>query len=176
MDVMHLERLIACLGHGDVAEVEWQEADFHLRLSMPARHRTAAPPAHAPDRAQALPAYGAPAAVHSTTPTADTMRVTVRATSPGIFLSDHPDREAFAATRIAPDGGVRLRAGEMIGLLQAGPLYLPVTMPADGALSRCIATPGTVVGYGQALFEISANAPREAQEAQEAQAHRGETS
>lgn len=74
---------------------------------------------------------------------------TVAARTTGVFLAAHPDRGAdFVRT------GDRVRAGDVVALLGIGRLIVPVTAPADGTILRRRIEPGTVVGYGTALFEF----------------------
>ena len=76
--------------------------------------------------------------------------VIVRAPSLGILLARHPMRKES----IAPVG-TRVRAGQVIALLQIGQLLTPVTAPQDGVLARSLVEPGTTVGFGTALLELS---------------------
>ena len=45
-------------------------------------------------------------------------------------------------------------AGQAVGLLQIGPLLLPVTAPLAGVVAAVLAAEGHAVGYGTALVEL----------------------
>lgn len=47
-----------------------------------------------------------------------------------------------------------VRAGEIVGFVEAGALRLPVTATADGTLGRALVGDGSVVGYHDVLFRI----------------------
>ncbi|HEY2254526.1 MAG TPA: acetyl-CoA carboxylase biotin carboxyl carrier protein subunit [Variovorax sp.] len=75
----------------------------------------------------------------------------VRAASVGVFLLRHPGR-----TVPLPGAGERVAAGQPIGLLQIGPLLLPVAAPGDGEVIGVRAPDGVAVGFGAALFDFQA--------------------
>jgi acetyl-CoA carboxylase biotin carboxyl carrier protein len=80
--------------------------------------------------------------------------LTVTAPSLGVFLHRHPLRaEALAAP------GAAVKAGQALGLLQIGPLLLPVVTPADAFVIEALAQHGAVVGYGTPLFALQADTP-----------------
>jgi acetyl-CoA carboxylase biotin carboxyl carrier protein len=73
----------------------------------------------------------------------------VQAPAPGIFLQQHPLRDrAIAAI------GDDVAADAPLGLLQIGPLLLPVSAPSTGTVTDVLAQHGTIVGYGTPLFEL----------------------
>ena len=73
----------------------------------------------------------------------------VRAPAPGIFLHQHPLRNrAIAAI------GEGVAADAPLGLLQIGPLLLPVSAPSIGTVTDVLAPHGAIVGYGTPLFEL----------------------
>lgn len=47
-----------------------------------------------------------------------------------------------------------VRSGEIVGFVEAGPLCLPLTAPADGTLGPALVEDGSVVGYHDILFRI----------------------
>lgn len=71
------------------------------------------------------------------------------AASVGVFLHAHPLHDAPA---VRP--GDRVAAGQALGLLQVGPLLLPVEAPAAGQLTQVRVETGGTVGYGTPLFEL----------------------
>jgi acetyl-CoA carboxylase biotin carboxyl carrier protein len=74
---------------------------------------------------------------------------TTRASSVGVFLQTHP----LSAGPLAAIGE-RVRAGQPLGLLQIGPLLLPVGAASDGVLLAMRAEHGAPVGYGTALADV----------------------
>jgi acetyl-CoA carboxylase biotin carboxyl carrier protein len=73
----------------------------------------------------------------------------VRAQAPGRFLQQHPLRDrAIAAI------GEDVAADAPLGLLQIGPLLLPVSAPSTGTVTDVLAEHGAIVGYGTPLFEL----------------------
>ncbi|MGJ7614706.1 MULTISPECIES: acetyl-CoA carboxylase biotin carboxyl carrier protein [unclassified Variovorax] len=75
--------------------------------------------------------------------------VSVKAPSVGAFLHSHPLATA-PLTRI----GQRVEAGQVIGLLQIGPLLLPVTAPQAGIVDARHVESGIAVGYGTPLIDL----------------------
>lgn len=76
----------------------------------------------------------------------------VTASSVGAFLHAHPLHEAPV---VRP--GERVTAGQDLGLLQIGPLLLPVDAPVAGRVSLVHVETGRAVGYGTALFDLRAD-------------------
>jgi len=71
------------------------------------------------------------------------------AASAGVFRDGHP-LHAAPLVRI----GERIAAEQIVGLLQIGPLLLPVTAPLAGVVTAVRAAAGHTVGYGTALVEL----------------------
>ncbi|MFO1273980.1 MAG: biotin/lipoyl-containing protein [Rubrivivax sp.] len=76
--------------------------------------------------------------------------VTVAAPSVGVLLHRHPLR---ADDLVAP--GAPVAAGQVLALLQVGPLLLPVAAPANGHFGAWLAPHGTAVGWGTPLAAIT---------------------
>lgn len=74
----------------------------------------------------------------------------VNAPSLGVFLHRHPLRGDDLALP-----GAAVTAGQVLGLLQVGPLLLPVPAPADGLLADWLVPHGMTVGYGTPLAALS---------------------
>jgi acetyl-CoA carboxylase biotin carboxyl carrier protein len=75
--------------------------------------------------------------------------VTVKASSVGLFLHTHP-----VATEPLARIGQRVDAGQLIGLLNIGPLLLPVSAPQAGIVDALHAESGIAVGYGAPLIDL----------------------
>lgn len=50
--------------------------------------------------------------------------------------------------------GRSVKAGEIIGLIEIGPLRLPLSSPSKGVVRHIKARIGELVGYGTPLFEV----------------------
>ena len=87
-------------------------------------------------------------------PTAADPPTTVTAPSVGVFLHSHPMREDALA---AP--GIPVQVGQTLGLLQIGPLLLPILAPAAGTVLELLAAHGAVVGYGAPLVTLHNTTP-----------------
>jgi acetyl-CoA carboxylase biotin carboxyl carrier protein len=77
------------------------------------------------------------------------MVATAVAPCAGLLLDAHPAQGSGLARR-----GSRVRAGDVVALLQVGLLLVPVTAPAAGAVGDILIAPGTLVGYGSRVLEI----------------------
>jgi hypothetical protein len=73
----------------------------------------------------------------------------VAATACGIFFLGHPAREA------APPTGTPLEAGEIVGVIAAGPLLRPVAAPVAGILIHVLCEPGQRVDFGTPLLALA---------------------
>jgi acetyl-CoA carboxylase biotin carboxyl carrier protein len=73
----------------------------------------------------------------------------IAATACGIFVHGHPARE------VTPSIGARVEAGEIVGVIAAGPLLRPIAAPAAGTLTRLLCEPGQRVDFGTPLFAIA---------------------
>jgi acetyl-CoA carboxylase biotin carboxyl carrier protein len=103
-----------------------------------------------PDGAVRLGRNGSPAADESIAP--DPAPTVVTASSVGAFLHAHPLHDAPV---VRP--GERVAAGQDLGLLRIGPLLLPVDAPVAGRVTLVHVETGHTVGYGTALFDLSAD-------------------
>lgn len=92
---------------------------------------------------------GARPAPSTAQPPAASAAPSLLARATGVFLPAHP----WSDTPLAVPGR-RVRAGDVVALLRAGPLYQPVTATADGVLGRCLAEPGGLVDFGRPLMEF----------------------
>ena len=76
--------------------------------------------------------------------------VTAVAVAPGRFLPAHPARDAA----FAPVGAL-VRQGDVLGLVQLGPVYSAVTAPCAGIVRTLLAQPGDLVGYGDPIMVLT---------------------
>ena len=73
----------------------------------------------------------------------------VSAPMAGVFSSHHP------ASCVSPSEPVlKVVAGETLGFIGIGPILLPVKAARSGLLMRRVAEDGSLVGYGDPLFEF----------------------
>lgn len=75
--------------------------------------------------------------------------VQVKAPSVGTYLHSHPSAAGALASV-----GQRVNTGQVIGLLNIGPLLLPVTAPQTGVVDAIHVANGVAVGYGTVLIDL----------------------
>ncbi|RMP80916.1 biotin/lipoyl-containing protein [Pseudomonas syringae] len=73
----------------------------------------------------------------------------IAADNPGVFVSRHSDEKN---SYVKP--GDTVAAGQLLGLLRIGLLYLPVRSQQAGRVTRFLAAEHERVGYGQPLIEL----------------------
>lgn len=140
MDIAELETLIAMLDGAGLASIEIADGRQSLRLVMETGEGAGVVLADS----------------HDPTEFADPNPVVVRAQLPGTFLVRHPLRPA----PFAPIGD-RIGAGDILGLVQVGPIYSPVTAPVAGTVKHVLAETPSPVQFGAPLFELTpAAAPK----------------
>jgi acetyl-CoA carboxylase biotin carboxyl carrier protein len=132
MKVEDLRLLVRWLEEAGMGSFEIENDDCSLRMNL---------------RFDATPAGPVSVTIDDGKDTGD--GVIVAAELAGIFLIQHPQN----ATPIVPLGA-RVRAGELVGLVQVGLICAPVTAGNDGKLAKILAVPETLVGFGTPLFEI----------------------
>lgn len=122
-----IERTVRRLERAQVATFEYQDENVCLRLRL-----GSAGPVQA-------------SAGIKTEKSAETGRTSAA----GIFTSSHPvsNEDAMAS-------GTPVRAGQIVGYVQVGPVVRPVTAPRDGVIGRRLVDNGTLVGAEQPLFEL----------------------
>ncbi|MBT2321989.1 acetyl-CoA carboxylase biotin carboxyl carrier protein subunit [Variovorax paradoxus] len=126
-----LQQLATWLAGTDIGLLELRTPEGSLRLG-----RNSASPGEIV-QLDARDDDGAPAPAIATAP------------SVGMFLHGHPLHPA-ALVRI----GERVSMGQAVGLLQIGPLLLPVGAPQAGVVAAVRVAAGHTVGYGTALLEL----------------------
>ena len=136
MNIDDLEQLSAWLAATDIALLELRGPGTHIRL----RHDGAS--VERVDDA-------APAMTGGEPPAEDAPRLTVAASSVGVFRHSHP---LHTTPLVRP--GAHVRAGQPLGLLQIGALLLPVPAPKEASLVTMLIEDGETVGYATPLVEL----------------------
>ncbi|MGG7581958.1 acetyl-CoA carboxylase [Rhizobium sp. Nf11,1] len=72
----------------------------------------------------------------------------VKAPMAGRFCVDHP------AAALPQDLPRSLSVADILGFIRVGDVLLPLRAGRSGVLTRLLAAPGALVGYGDPLFEI----------------------
>ncbi|MBB6593085.1 acetyl-CoA carboxylase [Ralstonia solanacearum] len=139
MKIEHIRQICTWLAATDITEFELQGPGVRLslRTERPMPSQISAQPVPA---ASAAPAVAAVAASQEV----------VRAGSVGVFRSQHPQQAAPLATV-----GMAVRASQPVGLLQIGPLLLPVLAPCEAVVQDMPVPDGTVVGWGTPLVVLA---------------------
>jgi acetyl-CoA carboxylase biotin carboxyl carrier protein len=73
----------------------------------------------------------------------------IAAAACGIFVPGHP------AGGAAPSIGARVEAGEVVGVIAAGPLLRPVAAPIAGTVTALLCESGRRVEFGTQLFALA---------------------
>jgi acetyl-CoA carboxylase biotin carboxyl carrier protein len=135
MKISDIPQIAAWISEAGIATYELTGPDYRicLRRSVKARSRRVGSAGSVRDAA--VPARGQPDV----------------AVSPGVglFLHAHPVQEAALVEPNAP-----VAAGQPLGLLQVGPILLPVLSPRDGIVASVIAPDRSLVGYGDPLVAL----------------------
>jgi biotin carboxyl carrier protein len=131
--IAEIEALLAAMERHGIERIELEDAEGSLSLALP------------PTAAAADPVP------RPTVQLAETPAPVAKATIAGRFLPAHPWRaKPFAEI------GQPVVTGEIVGIVQVGHLYVPVTAPADGVVDAILAEPGALVGYGSPLLRLGA--------------------
>lgn len=125
-DERTIRELRAMLERHGLSEFEFQDGERHVRVTTAGGASTSAR-----DAQRTLPAAPGEAVV---------------APHAGAFGLPYPGAETALPRLVS--------RGEIVGLLQIGPLLRPVIAPEDGILERALVPPGTIVGYGDPLFRF----------------------
>lgn len=129
MNIATLRRLTLWMQEADLAELQLDTPACYVRLV-----RAPGGTAPRPSEPAAAPAVPAP-------------KTLARATSCGHFHARHPARPD-----IQPAAGDSVMAGDYVGLLAVGGLYLPVVAEAAGTLGAYLVADGQLVDYGTPLL------------------------
>ena len=134
MHIDHLQQLSAWLAATDISMLELRGPDGHIRLRHDGAHVE-------------LIEDAAPTIADDPPPPAP--RLTVTASSVGVFLHGHP---LHTTPLVRP--GTNVRAGQPLGLLQIGSLLLPVTATKDATVIGTLVANGETVGFATPLVEL----------------------
>ena len=136
MKIEHIRQICTWLAATDITEFELQGPGVRLSLrnERPMSSQISAPLVPA---ASVAPAVAASQEV-------------VCAGSVGVFRHQHPQQAAPLAMV-----GMAVRASQPVGLLQIGPLLLPVTAPCEAVVQDMPVPDGTVVGWGTPLVVLA---------------------
>jgi len=123
-----IERTVRRLEHEQVSTFEYQDENVYLCLTL----------------------GRAGAALANLKPNSEKSAEAVKTPAAGIFTSAHPvsHRKSAVASRTP------VRAGQIVGYLQVGPVLRPVTAPRDGVLGRQLIDDDVLVGAQQSVFEL----------------------
>ena len=144
MQTQDIRQLAEWLASTDIDFLELRGPDVQLEI-----HRDGATVIGATSPQMSPPQPTTPAATPGHT-------TTVRAASVGVLLDRIPGRP----TPLWLPGSV-VQAGSLLGLLQIGPLLLPVHAPCDGWPGAWRVPPGSTVGYGAQLVDIDTEPPED---------------
>lgn len=143
IDIQRIARLMSWLADTHIHELEWGDDQTSLRLrrdpgqslrQAPEPDRGAGPPARAADpEAQAIE------------------RVHVTASAVGRFL----DRAPLQSQALVMPGS-RVEPGDLVGLLQAGPILLPLRAEVAGIVAGRGVQAGEAVEYRQVIMSLEA--------------------
>ncbi|PBQ00381.1 acetyl-CoA carboxylase biotin carboxyl carrier protein [Pseudomonas congelans] len=133
MNIKEIRQLAAWIRDAGLTALELKRPGFELVIR----------------RGEPVRAFAAPSATQvAAEPSALTAHV-VTADNPGVFVLSHPDERS---RYVKP--GDSVAAGQLLGLLRIGLLYLPVRSNQAGRLVRFLAAENERVGYGQPLIEL----------------------
>lgn len=146
MEIGEISQLLAWLSASDIETLELRRPHSVLRMRMAMDGADAAAGWALPEASE-----GSDAAAPATPlATASTAMHTVKSQSTGKLLLTHPSH----SLPIVQVGAI-VKQGDVLALLQVGPLYLPVKADADGELCEVLGIEGATVGYGERLFNMT---------------------
>lgn len=137
MKISDIPQVASWLSEAGIATYELTGPDYRicLRRSVKARSRRGLSAGPGQDSAG---------------PARDQTDAVVASPGVGVFLRAHPVQEAAL---VEPNDPVT--AGQPLGLLQIGPILLPVLSPRDGTVASIIAPDRSLVGYGDPLVALT---------------------
>ncbi|SRR6266702_2780 len=132
IDTTDIERLAQILERSGVASIEIEENGQSLKLVMESGERTAP---------SSMPVAQTDTSHHTT--------IVAKGDVAGILVTVHPWR-----TKPFVEPGQAIEAGEIVGLVKIGRLYVPVLSPAAGIVDSIVAEAGATVGYGTPIVSF----------------------
>ncbi len=136
MKISDIPQVASWLSEAGIATYELTGPDYRICLRRSVKARSRRGLSAGPGQDSAGPARDRPDAV-------------VASPGVGVFLRAHPVQEAAL---VEPNDPVA--AGQPLGLLQIGPILLPVLSPRDGTVASIIAPDRSLVGYGDPLVAL----------------------
>ncbi|MHC1481262.1 acetyl-CoA carboxylase biotin carboxyl carrier protein [Frateuria aurantia] len=144
IDFPQIESLIRRLANSSVQVLEW--GDGHTMLRLRRDGGCAGSPLESPADQGGSGAGVAP--IDATAQPAP-LPLEVTADAVGQWL----DRAPFQPEPMV-DIGSRVEVGQLVGLLQAGPILLPVRSAVSGVVATLLTRPGVQVEYQQAVLQL----------------------
>ncbi|MBS1155282.1 MAG: acetyl-CoA carboxylase biotin carboxyl carrier protein subunit [Proteobacteria bacterium] len=143
MELNELQQLIAKLEASGLRSLELSRPGERVKLTMSDNSEVQV--VNADDTVEL---FAAPASLQ-----AAPAGTTVLTEAAGLFLATHPMRSKPLA-----EVGQSVKKNDVLGLLKIGPVYAPVTAPADGVVTQILASDGALLGFGAPVLEIAASA------------------
>ena len=131
IDTTDIDRLAQILERSGVASIEIEENGQSLKLVMETAERTT------------------PSALAAPVGRSNEAAIVAKADVAGILVTAHPWR-----TKPFVEPGQAIEAGEIVGLVKIGRLYVPVLSPAAGIVDSIVAEAGATVGYGTPIVSF----------------------
>jgi acetyl-CoA carboxylase biotin carboxyl carrier protein len=135
MKISDIPQIAAWISEAGIATYELTGPDFRICLRRSIQARTLG----------AVPAGSG----HDAADSDDALPDVVVSPGVGHFLHAHPVHETVLVEPNEP-----VTAGQPLGLLQVGPILLPVVSPRDGIVASVIASDRALVGYGDPLVAL----------------------
>ena len=135
MKISDIPQIAAWISEAGIATYELTGPDYRIRLTRSVKVRSKRVVSAGFVRDAAVPAKGQSDVVGSP--------------GVGLFLHAHPVQETALAEPNEP-----VAAGQPLGLLQVGPILLPVLSPRDGIVASIVAPDRSLVGYGDPLVAL----------------------
>jgi acetyl-CoA carboxylase biotin carboxyl carrier protein len=139
MELNELQQLVACLEASGFHSLELSRPDGRVKLTVSKSNEV---------RIEAL-ADATAHVVSGDSPQKSPGGINVTAGSAGIYLATHPMRSSPWVAL-----GSAVKKHDVLGLLKIGPIYAPITAPADGVVTQILASDGVLVGFGAPVLEI----------------------
>lgn len=148
MNIKQLKEIIKLFEESDLAELEVNEGEEHLRLKRKAEP-VALLPQTEPQRAAEAPLSPAPAQIKAPDPVDFNHVIEVTSPVVGVFYeAPEPGGKPFIKV------GDHVQRGDILCLIEVMKQVTEVTAPQNGRVADICVTNGNVVEYGQTLVKI----------------------